>query len=132
MNKSLYAAALVAAVFFSQSLFADDSPWTFNQGPMEQTQSIPTKDKSLDQIVAENLINAYRENSSKVSIHRCLFHISCSHFAEKAINRYGLFFGSVVFIDRYFFRENSNSRQNYPLIGEFDGAFKLDDDFFVP
>jgi len=123
-------ATVAVATALSFPLVADDSPWGFAQ-PV-------AADKSLDSIpstatqVFEILLKSYRENKERTSVHRCLFNVSCSHFAEISFSKYGFLAGSVVFVDRYFFRENNGARGLYPLRGDENGIFHLDDGPFVP
>lgn len=68
----------------------------------------------------------YQKNVAQNSIRRCPFFPSCSHFTQKMIEKRGVFIGASLFIDRHFYRENSQIYQLYGLI-EIDGILKLDD-----
>ena len=129
MIKKVGAAAILAAALFTSPVAADDAPWDFGL-PEPVTSSTPPKALATDLFQAQ--VCAYRDNSARTSVARCIFHVSCSHFAEKAFSRYGFIGGGVVFIDRYFYRENDAARNFYPMIGEADGTFRLDDGPFVP
>ncbi len=77
------------------------------------------------------LINLYKTKISTNSIDgRCPFHISCSSFTLKKITENGLIFGTVISIDRLFFRENPMSFKIYPFIKN-NRIYKLDDSFFI-
>jgi hypothetical protein len=104
------------------------APWAFNH-PAPPPAAKP---ETLAGDVFEALVAAYRANEAHTTIRRCAFSVTCSSFAEKAISRYGFLVGGVVFIDRYFYRENADSRNHYPLIGAPDGTYRLDDSPFVP
>ena len=129
MIKKVGVAAVLAAILFALPVSADEAPWDFGL-PEPVTGSTPPKAPATDLFQA--LVGAYRDNSARTSVARCIFHVSCSHFAEKALSKYGLIGGGVVFIDRYFYRENDAARNFYPRIGEADGTYRLDDGPFVP
>jgi len=125
-----WVATIVVATALTFPLIADDSPWGFTRAAvpeksLDSTSSIATQ-------VFDLLLQSYRENKDRTSIHRCLFDVSCSHFAGIAYSKYGFVAGSVVFIDRYFYRENNGARGLYPLKGDENGIFHLDDGPFVP
>ncbi len=73
------------------------------------------------------LIGRYQQSHSANSSHRCLFRVSCSHFAAEALVSYGLF-GLVPFVDRFFFRENGAAYGRYPAHLDGAGILLLDDD----
>jgi len=79
---------------------------------------------------SHSLISYYQTNISTNSISRCPYKISCSHFAQQAIQQYNVF-GICVFIDRYFYRENGEMYAHYKLLQTENGALKLDDAFFL-
>jgi putative component of membrane protein insertase Oxa1/YidC/SpoIIIJ protein YidD len=78
-----------------------------------------------------NLIRFYQKKISVKSISRCPFHISCSHFAYHAIEKYGPYLGVCLFIDRTFYRENPGAYFYYPLKENKEGNLKLDDSFYL-
>ncbi len=80
--------------------------------------------------LSENLVKIYKRDVSVNSISRCPFEVSCSNFARDAIARHGLI-GFLMFIDRYYYRENVDSFYEYPLVDTGDGVLKLDDNFFL-
>ncbi|MBM4167494.1 MAG: membrane protein insertion efficiency factor YidD [Ignavibacteria bacterium] len=79
---------------------------------------------------SNNIISYYQTNISINSVSRCPFKISCSHYAQGAIQRHG-FLGICKFIDRYFFRENNEAFSHYKLLQTENGVLKLDDTFFL-
>ena len=90
----------------------------------------PTLLKSL----APPAIRFYRRHIATQSTERCPFHISCSHFAEKAVERFGLVRGAALFIDRHYFREHVGALHLYPLRETWRNhriKLKLDDSFFL-
>lgn len=85
---------------------------------------------SLLPAVADQLISLYQTKISPQSISRCPFKISCSMFAQRAIDRYGIF-GVAMFIDRYYYRENHEAFAHYTLVVTNQGILKLDDALFL-
>ena len=85
---------------------------------------------SILPIIADPLISFYQTKISPHSISRCPFKISCSTFAQRAIERYGLF-GIAMFIDRYYYRENHEAFAHYKLVVTDQGILKLDDALFL-
>jgi len=124
---------IAVAVFGAATVLganADDAPWEFGSVPTPVSQT--ARPGTLGSDVLGVLVNLYRDNKDDTSIHRCIFHVSCSHFAQRAVERYGVVLGGVAFIDRYFYRENNDARLFYPLERESDGTFRLNDGPFVP
>ncbi|MDE2797925.1 MAG: membrane protein insertion efficiency factor YidD [Gemmatimonadota bacterium] len=83
---------------------------------------------------AQSGIQFYRRRIEPQSTNRCPFHISCSHFAEKAIERFGFIRGIAIFMDRHFFREHAGALQAYPMRETWRNnriKLKLDDSFFL-
>ena len=61
------------------------------------------------------LISLYQ---NRLSIHdgaRCLFVPTCSEFFREAADRYGLFWGIVMTLERLLYREHRWSLNRYPL-----------------
>jgi putative component of membrane protein insertase Oxa1/YidC/SpoIIIJ protein YidD len=85
----------------------------------------------LSQDIALSLIQMYQEKISLTSISRCPFSVSCSNFASRAISRKGLTLGLVMFIDRYYYRENATAFGNYDLVRADDGILKIDDSEYL-
>jgi putative component of membrane protein insertase Oxa1/YidC/SpoIIIJ protein YidD len=75
-------------------------------------------------------INYYQEKISPQSISRCPFEISCSNFAKKAIEKKGVF-GLIIFLNRYYFRENAECFSKYKIVQTQEGILKLDDASFL-
>lgn len=101
-----------------------------NEDTIEIDKEI-TESLGWGQWLVSGLIKYYQDRVSTKSIHRCPFHLTCSNFALKSIKQYGLFSGSIRFIDRYYFREHTRAKRYYPLIFDNDGVTKLDDYFFL-
>jgi len=126
---------LLIAGIFNFHLTAETAPWTFSNNSSVIASHSSSKAIGIGALfkdLSEAFIGLYRKYSGQNSVSRCLFHVTCSHFAERAVGRYGLLIGTVVFIDRYAYRENSDSHLFYPLVGEPDGTYRLDDSPFVP
>jgi putative component of membrane protein insertase Oxa1/YidC/SpoIIIJ protein YidD len=79
------------------------------------------------QSIALDLIHLYQVRISPASISRCPFLVSCSNFALRAIARKGFVVGSVMFIDRFWYRENAAAFGCYELARTDDGFLKIDD-----
>lgn len=76
-------------------------------------------------------IDFYQRVLSPHSISRCPFEVSCSHYAEEAVQRYGLVIGLSMFIDRNLYRENPGLSRNYLRSVDETGELKYDDTFFL-
>jgi putative component of membrane protein insertase Oxa1/YidC/SpoIIIJ protein YidD len=72
-------------------------------------------------------IELYRTEIGTQSIARCEFATSCSQFAHDAIDRRGFLVGMIVFIDRFFFRENQAAYDHYDWVLTPGGRIRLDD-----
>ncbi|MFN6991869.1 MAG: membrane protein insertion efficiency factor YidD, partial [Fervidobacterium sp.] len=77
-----------------------------------------------------NAISYYQRSISEKSVSRCPFEISCSQFATIAIEKYGLL-GFIIFIDRYFYRENVSAFSLYNKKETKNGIIKLDDKIYL-
>ena len=128
------ASFLIACFFLPGTLSAQDdyieiSAWEPEDITPPAARTYPGS--GLGRLVADRMIRFYQKKIGPNSISRCPFHTSCSNFARQAIKKYGLILGVSVFIDRYFYRENSSSRWHYGLRESMDGVLKLDDSFFL-
>ncbi len=56
--------------------------------------------KDLPKKIAISIINIYRNYLSRITIRCCRFYPSCSLYAVEAIEKYGLFLGSIKAIKR--------------------------------
>lgn len=84
--------------------------------------------------LARPAIHFYRRHIASQSTDRCPFHISCSHFAEKAVERFGFVRGVALFIDRHYFREHAGAIHLYSLRETYRNnriKLKLDDSFYL-
>jgi len=125
---------IAVAVFGAATVLcsvAEDAPWDFGSQQAPASAEL-TKPGTIDSDILRALVNLYRDNEGKNSVHRCIFNVTCSHFAQLAVDKHGFVLGSIMFVDRYFYRENNDARLFYPLEREQDGTFRLDDDPFVP
>ncbi|MBZ0265524.1 membrane protein insertion efficiency factor YidD [bacterium] len=99
-------------------------------GDSDPIYSSPWRAPSLPQSESNILFRLYKNHSDKKSIHRCPFRISCSNYAKSAIESHGIFAGSLLTIDRYFYRENIAAQYNYEHIS-YEGRILLDDSYFL-
>jgi hypothetical protein len=83
----------------------------------------------IDQFIL-TAISYYQHSISNKSVSRCPFEISCSRFTAIAIKQYGIF-GITLFIDRYFYRENSSAYSLYSRKETKNGFVKLDDKIYL-
>jgi len=114
---------------FAQETNAVTDAWEPSDSTLyQQTSTNPPKSVFLD--MADFLILFYKKDISTNSISRCPFAISCSSFCKEAIEEHGAF-GLVLFIDRYFYRENIDAFSHYSLIQTNYGVLKLDDELFL-
>lgn len=81
--------------------------------------------------VADRLVDLYHNVLEYNTIHRCLFHITCSNFAKEQIEKRGWILGTLYFMDRYFYRENLSAFALYPLVPDKEGIYRLNDDYFL-
>lgn len=78
------------------------------------------------------LIRIYQKRiSTNSTMHRCPYKTSCSNFAYRSISDRGFWIGMLMFIDRYYYRENPGSPFNYPLYENMEGILKLNDDYYL-
>lgn len=119
--------ANAAAQTFSHDV---DNAWEPGEGRPSGSAHKSFSTVSVITGFADNLIKVYQTDISRNSISRCPFKISCSNFAREAISRYGLV-GFLMFIDRYYYRENMQSFSLYPLVDVGEGTLKLDDSFYM-
>jgi len=129
-----YVSLIILSLLFvcsrAQALDNDNEPWEW-----EDLSPSPKADTSAfvpnGVVVSEKLIGLYRNRIAVNSISRCPFKISCSHFAQLAIERYGFFKGVCLFIDRNFYRENIGIMYYYPFVEDVNGLLKLDDAYYL-
>ena len=82
--------------------------------------------------ISLSLIRFYQKQISPNSISgRCPYKISCSNFAYRSISERGFLIGILLFVDRFYYRENSGTRYYYPLFENTEGVLKLEDDFYL-
>ena len=71
-------------------------------------------------------VHFYREHLSKKRTAHCPCYPSCSKFAVDSFKKYGFFFGSLMTVDRMFYRENS-SMSRYYLAIKTDSGYRFKD-----
>lgn len=113
-----------------------DAPWEPEDLPVAESVSWtkPPQKPALLKPLAQSAIQFYRRHIAIESTDRCPFHISCSRFAEKAVQRFGFVRGIALFIDRHFFREHIGAQQYYALRETLVNnriTLKLDDSFYL-
>lgn len=63
-----------------------------------------------------NANQAYQSKVGSKTIHRCPFEISCSKYLRISIEKHGAVKGFALFLDRYFYRENTMIPHNYEAV----------------
>ena len=109
-------------------------PWEPEDLPVGDPTSLRPRPPALLKSFARPAIHFYRRRIASQSTDRCPFHISCSHFAEKAVERFGFVQGVALFIDRHYFREHAGALNLYPLRETWINnriKLKLDDSFYL-
>ena len=109
-------------------------PWEPEDLPIGDSTGFQPPPPALLKSLARPAIHFYRRRIASQSTDRCPFHISCSHFAEKAVERFGFVRGVALFIDRHFFREHAGALHLYPLRETWINnriKLKLDDSFYL-
>lgn len=122
------------------SAFADEYaseievPWEPEDLPVDDPTLVRPSPPDLLKSLARPAIHFYRRHIASQSTDRCPFHISCSHFAEKAVERFGFVRGVALFIDRHYFREHAGVIHLYLLRETWRNnriKLKLDDSFYL-
>ena len=111
-----------------------EAPWEPEDLPVADPPRPRPPPPTLLKSLAPPAIQFYRRHIATQSTGRCPFHISCSHFAEQAVERFGLVRGVALFIDRHYFREHAGAVHLYPLRETWRDnriRLKLDDSFFL-
>ncbi len=73
-------------------------------------------DKNKNDRFAHKLNHFYQTKIGSKTIHRCPFEVSCSKYLIQSVENHGWIKGTALFIDRYFYRENSSISTNYESI----------------
>lgn len=127
-------------MLFPLSGFADERasevevPWEPEDLPVGDPTRLRPPPPALLKSLARPAIHFYRRHIASQSTDRCPFHISCSHFAEKAVERFGFVRGVALFIDRHYFREHADALNLYLLRETWRNnriKLKLDDSFYL-
>ena len=67
------------------------------------------------------LVTIYQKHISPHDGPRCLFYPTCSEFYKTVLYNFGFFWGTLMIIDRLFYREGWSSVQYYEYIPEKKG-----------
>lgn len=117
--------ALGALLFAGADVRAQEEPFE----PDDVVAELPSEEAPRYRPVTDALlaiVELYREEIGPRSIRRCPFVVSCSTLAKEEIDKNGLY-GLLVFLDRFFYRENIDAHRHYPSRRSADGALLLDD-----
>ena len=109
-------------------------PWEPEDLPLGDPARFQPPPPALLKSLARPAILFYRQRIASQSTDRCPFLISCSHFCEKAVERFGFVRGVALFIDRHFFREHAGAPHLYSLRETYRHnriKLKLDDSFYL-
>jgi hypothetical protein len=128
--KTFLLLALSGLSLFSQT--AGEDAWEPGEGKINllRPQEVVRAPSSLPDMILLPAISLYRSSLSGRSVSRCPFEISCSRFASMAIERHG-FLGYLIFMDRYFYRENAAAFSLYTRKSTPNNTIKLDDKIFL-
>jgi hypothetical protein len=66
----------------------------------------------------ERLVLFYQRRISAHDGARCLFHPTCSEYYLEALDTYGFFPATLMFVDRILYRENARASRYYPVLEE--------------
>jgi len=69
----------------------------------------------------------YQSKVGSKTIHRCPFEISCSKFLRISVEKHGAVKGFTLFLDRYFYRENTMIPHNYEAVVKNNKVVYRDD-----
>jgi hypothetical protein len=114
------------------SVFADETWEPSDIHPISAGSSILAEPHGrLFEGTALSLISFYQTKISPLTIIRCPFLVSCSTFAARAIADKGLALGLAIFIDRYYYRENTTAFRLYRLVRTEGDILKIDDSEYL-
>jgi len=71
----------------------------------------------------DSIIHFYQQRISAYNGPQCLFLPTCSQFFLQAVHRYGLFWATLMTVDRTLYRENRSSMKFYHYNKRLDRAF---------
>lgn len=103
-----------------------DAPRDPGHGPLPSSRAPndPSHGPAADLLLLA--LDHYQHHIGPNSVSRCPFVLSCSHFAVRALQRFGIL-GLPMLLDRYLIRENTQAYDHYQHhIGD-DGRLRLDD-----
>jgi putative component of membrane protein insertase Oxa1/YidC/SpoIIIJ protein YidD len=78
------------------------------------------KDETVAETPAQKLITFYQRRISPHDSAKCLFLPTCSAFGKTALQEYGFFAGTLMSIDRLFYREGQASMKYYQYMPDED------------
>ena len=121
----------LSELLYSQSFEDMSTPWEAEDIYLKEDidSIISTSTLNVMMKPVDIVINLYQMDITGNSIQRCPFKISCSNFAKIAIKKHGVL-GILIFLDRYFFRENISAYINYNFVLT-KGVLKLDDSIYL-
>lgn len=64
----------------------------------------------------QRLVLFYQNYISRHDGERCLFHPTCSEYYLEALETYGFYRATLMFIDRILYRENAHAVRYYPVM----------------
>ena len=115
LDVKLYILILMFVILMVVHALADEDPSAYDilVRPQEnKVESFPLK-----------LVSFYQKNISPHNGAKCLFYPTCSDFYKSALSRHGLLLGTVMFADRFFYREGIVSMKHYRYMQERERYF---------
>lgn len=89
----------ITTFLISAFIFSSDAAWLRAHFEKGNNKKRVDSVQEIDLLFYASL-KIYREFISSQDSHTCNFTLSCSHFAEEAVRRYGLFIGLLMASDR--------------------------------
>lgn len=80
-------------------------------------------EKGGSESALQKAITFYQRYISPHDDARCLYYPTCSQFYKIALNKYGFLWGSLMVIDRLFYRENEFSMKYYIFLQDKNSHF---------
>ena len=114
----------------SQGKIESDIPWEKDEIKVS-SKAENSSPLYLFNSIGKNSIKMYQNKIAVKSTSRCPYHISCSNYALKALEKYNFYYAFLLFIDRNLYREHFSAYGYYNYIIYEDNRLKLDDTFFL-
>ncbi len=121
-------------LIFCSNVYCQSTDYTYDsweKGEVIQASPFILSEPGSNPLISgmQTLIHLYQSKAAPNSISRCPFAISCSRYADRALEKYGVF-GIPVFVDRFFYRENNELFGLYPKVfvkykPRYDDSFYL-------